>query len=123
MEPVTSLSVKRPRLMISAFKCNVCYGFASFPILSCSEGHFTCNTCLDRIKQLVNVVGICGMCQKPVDVRCRMMENVARSLEIGCEFKCGESLTLDQIANHASQCDLRYHSMIFIGSHLNRPLN
>lgn len=74
--------------IISNLHCPVCLQLCDPPLMSCTNGHFTCSGCLSRISGETLKRKVCPQCREQGFIRNLPYEKLAVSVLSGTELKC-----------------------------------
>ena len=102
-EEDSSTTIEESLLLLST--CEICFNFIGPTIFQCASGHHFCELCAHRLDN-------CPTCRLSLPrngIRCRVLENVLRSLpSIECTQKdCTVKLPYDMMGFHYCNCDYR----------------
>ena len=86
-----SLITKMTSEIISNLNCPVCLQICDPPLMSCSNGHFTCSQCISRLSGDTLRRKSCPQCREPGFIRNLPYEKMAKELLAGTELKCPHS--------------------------------
>lgn len=83
-----SLITKMTSEIISNLNCPVCLQICDPPLMSCSNGHFTCSQCISRLTGDTLRRKSCPQCREAGFIRNLPYEKMAKELLGGTELKC-----------------------------------
>jgi len=86
-----TLITKMTSEIISNLNCPVCLQMCDPPLMSCSNGHFTCSQCISRLSGDTLRRKSCPQCRETGFIRNLPYEKMAKELLDGTELKCPHS--------------------------------
>lgn len=95
--------------ILSELQCPICSNFIRPPIISCENGHITCEDCIEKWAKLD-----CCLCGAPLVNRHTVLQNIAEKLCYPCKFQndgCNISDHPAQIVWHEAKCSLRQNQL------------
>ena len=87
--------------LLQELECPVCMAYIALPFEQCANGHLICGPCKPSLS------GKCPTCRVSISSklpRCLMMEKVAATLNVPCEFDCGANVLYTKMREHEAVC-------------------